>query len=166
MSKLLLTPQILALFCVAIAAAAPPFQLEDEPRSSDVALEDDDFDLDDEPRSSDVPAPEDEDLDFDDEPRSTDSELESAEDDGDADYDYSGLVPDMRDGTQELAVAADNSEALEPSNRGWGSRLRRRFRRARRRWSPRIRKYRRYYRRARGYYNRYRAARAAWAMMG
>ena len=51
------------------------------------------------------------------EPRSTDSELESAEEDGDADYDYSGLVPDMRDGTQELAVAADNSEALEPSNR-------------------------------------------------
>ena len=51
------------------------------------------------------------------EPRSTDSELESVEDEGDDDFNYSDLVPDMRDGTQELAVAADNSEALEPSNR-------------------------------------------------
>ena len=50
------------------------------------------------------------------EPRSADSELESVEDDGDDDYDYPALVPGMRDGTEELADA-DNSEALEPSNR-------------------------------------------------
>ena len=50
------------------------------------------------------------------EPRSADSELESVEDDGDDDYDYPDLVPGMRDGTEELA-GADNSEALEPSNR-------------------------------------------------
>ena len=50
------------------------------------------------------------------EPRSANSELESVEDDGEDDYDYPELVPGMRDGAEELADA-DNSEALEPSNR-------------------------------------------------
>merc|ERR1719500_1394718 len=109
MAKLL----ILALFCVAIAAAAPPFQLEDEPRSLDVALEDDNFDLDDEPRSLDVASHEDDDLDFDDEPRSADSELEPYEDD----------------------VDDDDSEDLEPTERGWWSRMRRRVSGYRTRWN-------------------------------
>merc|ERR1719500_1069308 len=91
MAKLL----ILALFCVAIAAAAPPFQLEDEPRSLDVASHEDD------------------DLDFDDEPRSADSELEPYEDD----------------------VDDDDSEDLEPTERGWWSRMRRRVSGYRTRWN-------------------------------
>merc|ERR1719436_1879281 len=87
MAKLL----VLALFCVALAATAPDFELEDEPRSVDVASpeEDGELDLDDEPRS----------------------DLESIEgDDGDENYE----LPDMRDATEELA---DNSEDLEPTDR-------------------------------------------------
>merc|ERR1712037_239068 len=102
---------ILALFCVAFAAAAPHLQFEDEPRSSDVTLEDDDFDLDDEPRSA-------------------DAELEPFEDDDDDD----GL--DMRDGTEELTDDDENdSDALEPTDRGWWGRQRRRFGRWRTRWN-------------------------------
>merc|ERR1712117_490186 len=126
MAKLL----VLALFCVALAATAPDFELEDEPRSVDVASpeEDGELDLDDEPRS----------------------DLESIEgDDGDENYE----LPDMRDATEELA---DNPEDLEPADRIFS-------RRSRRRWS---RKIRRYSRRARGWYNRYQAARAIWALYG
>merc|ERR1719500_723854 len=113
MAKLL----ILALFCVAIAAAAPPFQLEDEPRSLDVASHEDD------------------DLDFDDEPRSADSELEPYEDDNDDDLDMFNMVPDMRDGAEKLDVDDDDSEDLEPTERGWWSRMRRRVSGYRTRWN-------------------------------
>merc|ERR1712117_75886 len=126
MAKLL----VLALFCVALAATAPDFELEDEPRSVDVASpeEDGELDLNDEPRS----------------------DLESIEgDDGDENYE----LPDMRDATEELA---DNSEDLEPTDRIFSRRSRRRWRRRFRRWS----------RRARGWYNRYQAARAIWALYG
>merc|ERR1712117_903687 len=87
MAKLL----VLTLFCVALVATAPTpdFELEDEPRSVEVATpeEEPELDFDDEPRSMDVASPEEEgELDFDDEPRS-----------------------DMKDETEELA---DNSEAL------------------------------------------------------
>ena len=52
------------------------------------------------------------------EPRSADSELEPFEDDDDDDLEMLKMVPDMRDGTEELAAADDNeSDALEPSNR-------------------------------------------------
>merc|ERR1712020_687744 len=131
MAKLL----VLALFCVALAATAPDFEPEDEPRSVDVASpeEDGELDLDDEPRS----------------------DLESIEgDDGDENYE----LPDMRDATEELA---DNPEDLEPTDRIFSRRSRRRWRRRFRRWGRNIR---RYSRRARGWYNRYQAARAIWAL--
>merc|ERR1719351_22950 len=111
MAKLL----VLALFCVALAATAPDFELEDEPRSVDVASpeEDGELDLDDEPRS----------------------DLESIEgDDGDESYE----LPDMRDATEELA---DNSEDLEPTDRIFSRRSRRRWRRRFRRWGRGIRRF-------------------------
>merc|ERR1712117_890622 len=126
MAKLL----VLALFCVALAATAPDFELEDEPRSVDVASpeEDGELDLDDEPRS----------------------DLESIEgDDGDENYE----LPDMRDATEELA---DNSEDLEPTD-GIFSRRSRRWWRGIRRFSRRLP---RYIQRGRQWYNRYQAARA------
>merc|ERR1719245_547438 len=123
MAKLL----VLALFCVALAATAPDFELEDEPRSVDVASpeEDGELDLDDEPRS----------------------DLESIEgDDGDENYE----LPDMRDATEELA---DNSEDLEPTDRIFSRRRRfRRWGRGIRRFSRRLP---RYIQRGRQWYNRY-----------
>merc|ERR1719322_1423571 len=98
MAKLL----VLALFCVALAATAPDFELEYEPRSVDVASpeEDGELDLDDEPRS----------------------DLEPIEgDNGDDNYE----LPDMRDATEELA---DNPEDLEPTDRIFSRRSRRRWR--------------------------------------
>merc|ERR1719458_134921 len=95
---------VLVLFCVAFVAAAPApdFELEDEPRSSDIHLEDDDFDLEDEPRSADA----------------------GLKDDDEDDV-------DMRDGTEELTDDgyddSDDSQALEPTERGWFRRQRRRF---------------------------------------
>merc|ERR1719322_62903 len=133
MAKLL----VLALFCVALAAAAPDFELENEPRSVDVASpeEDGELDLDDAPRS----------------------DLEPIEgDNGDEEYE----LHDMRDATEELA---DNPEDLEPTDRIFSRRSRRRWRRRFRRWGRNIR---RYSRRARGWYNRYQAARAIWALYG
>merc|ERR1719414_609407 len=137
MAKLL----ILALFCVAIAASAPApdFKLEDEPRALDVTTPEDDGELD-----------------FDDEPRSDDSELESVEGDDGDDDDYSDLVPEMRDDTEELANT-DDSEALEPSDRQfWRSRRFRRWGRRLRRWG----------RTGRRWYNRYQQARRIWRMFG
>merc|ERR1712117_913610 len=131
MAKLL----VLALFCVALAATAPDFELEDEPRSVDVASpeEDGELDLDDEPRS----------------------DLESIEgDDGDENYE----LPEMRDATEELA---DNSEDLEPTDRIFSRRSRRRWSRGIRRFSRRLP---RYIQRGRQWYNRYQAARAIWAL--
>merc|ERR1719229_1565541 len=133
MAKLL----ILALLCVALTAStpAPDFELEDEPRSLDVT------------------SPEDED-EFEDEPRSADSDLESVEGD-DGDDDYSVLVPDMRDDTEELADK-NNSNTLEPSDRQfWRRRSRRawrRFLRTRRgrRFAMRVIRASRYMRRASG----------------
>merc|ERR1719275_464892 len=88
---------ILVLFSVAFVAAAPApdFELEDEPRSSEIHLEDDDFDLEDEPRSADA----------------------GLNDDDEDDV-------DMRDGTEELTDDgdddSDDSHALEPTERqGW-----------------------------------------------
>merc|ERR1719208_399752 len=133
MAKLL----VLALFCVALAATAPDFELEDEPRLLDVASpeENGELDLDDEPRS----------------------DLEPIEgDNGDDNYE----LPDMRDATEELA---DNPEDLEPTDSIFSRRSRRRWRRRFRRWGRNIR---RYSRRARGWYNRYQAARAIWALYG
>merc|ERR1719188_1703188 len=95
---------ILVLFCVAFVAAAPApdFELEDEPRSSEIHLEDDDFDLEDEPRSADAEL------------------MDDDEDD-----------VDMRDGTEELTGDdddSDDSQDLEPTDRwGWWRRTRRRF---------------------------------------
>merc|ERR1719208_660807 len=120
MAKLL----VLALFCVALAATTPDFEVEDEPRSVDVASpeEDGELDLDDELRS----------------------DLEPIEgDNGDENYE----LPDMRDATEELA---DNPEDLEPTDRIFSRRSRRRWRRRFRRWGRNIR---RYSRRARGWYN-------------
>merc|ERR1719461_1099884 len=111
MAKLL----VLALFCVALAATAPDFELEDEPRSVDVASpeEDGELDMDDEPRS----------------------DLELIEgDNGDEEYE----LPDMRDATEELA---DNPEDLEPTDRIFSRRSRRRWRRRFRRWGRNIRRY-------------------------
>merc|ERR1719351_121318 len=111
MAKLL----VLALFCVALAATAPDFELEDEPRSVDVASpeEDGELDLDDEPRS----------------------DLESIEgDNGDENYE----LPDMRDAAEELA---DNPEDLEPTDRIFSRRSRRRLRRRFRRWGRGIRRF-------------------------
>merc|ERR1719168_339167 len=127
MAKLL----VLAFFCVALAAAAPDFELENGHPSVDVASpeEDGELDLDDEPRS----------------------DLEPIEgDNGDEEYE----LPNMRDATEELA---DNPEDLEPTDRIFSRRSRRRWRRRFRRWGRNIR---RYSRRARGWYNRYQAARA------
>merc|ERR1719188_2683165 len=136
MAKLL----VLAFFCVALAAAgpAPDFELDDEPRSVDVAS----------------PEEEDGELDLDDELR---SDLEPIEGDN-RDENYE--LPDMRDATEELA---DNPEDLEPTDRIFSRRSRRRWRRRFRRWGRNIR---RYSRRARGWYNRYQAARAIWALYG
>merc|ERR1719226_389400 len=143
MAKLL----VLAFFCVALAAAgpAPDFEPDDEPRSVDVAS----------------PEEEDGELDLDDEPR---SDLESIEgDDGDEDYE----LPDMRDATEELA---DNPEDLEPTDRIFSRRSRRRWRRRFRRWGRGIRRFSRrlprYIQRGRQWYNRYQAARAIWALYG
>merc|ERR1719277_2536300 len=127
MAKLL----VLALFCVALAATAPDFELEDEPRSVDVASR---------------------------------SDLESIEgDDGDENYE----LPDMRDATEELP---DNSEDLEPTDRIFSRRSRRRWRRRFRRWGRGIRRFSRrlprYIQRGRQWYNRYQAARAIWALYG
>merc|ERR1712115_723128 len=137
MAKLL----VLALFCVALAATAPDFELEDEPRSVDVASpeEDGELYLDDEPRS----------------------DLESIEgNDGDENYE----LPDMRDATEELA---DNSEDLEPTDRIFSRRSRRRWRRRFRRWGRGIRRrLPRYIQRGRQWYNRYQAAGAIWALYG
>merc|ERR1712117_121731 len=133
MAKLL----VLALFCVALAATAPDFELEDEPRSVDVASpeEDGELDLDDEPRS----------------------DLEPIEgDNGDESYE----LPDMREATEELA---DNPEDLEPTDRIFSRRSRRRWRRRFRRWGRNIR---RFSRRLPRYIQRYQAARAIWALYG
>merc|ERR1719322_2306145 len=132
MAKLL----VLALFCVALAATAPDFELEDEPRLVDVASpeEDGELDLDDEPRS----------------------DLESIEgDNGDENYE----LPDMRDAAEELA---DNPEDLEPTDRIFSRRFRR-WGRGIRRFSRRLP---RYIQRGRQWYNRYQAARAIWALYG
>merc|ERR1719188_2640290 len=141
MAKLL----VLALFCVALAGPAPDFELDDEPRSVDVAS----------------PEEEDGELDLNDEPR---SDLESIEgDDGDENYE----LPDMRDATEDFA---DNSEDLEPTDRIFSRRSRRRWRRRFRRWGRGIRRFSRrlprYIQRGRQWYNRYQAARAIWALYG
>merc|ERR1719275_334907 len=84
---------VLVLFCVAFVAAAPAtdFELEDEPRSSEIHLEDDDFDLEDEPRSTDA----------------------GLKDDDEDDL-------DMRDGIDEGNEDSHDSQALEPTERqGW-----------------------------------------------
>merc|ERR1712117_369402 len=105
MAKLL----VLTLFCVALAATAPTpdFELEDEPRSVNVASpeEEGELDFDDEPRSDDADL-ESEELDFDDEPRSMD--VTSPEEEDELDFDDEPRS-DMKDETEELA---DNSEAL------------------------------------------------------
>merc|ERR550539_654112 len=124
MTKLLI---LTLVFCVAFAAAAPHFPLDDgeELDSLPIAFEDDNLDLDDEPRS----------------------ELEPLEDrdddDDDNDLDMLNLAPDMRDGTEELA---DHPVVMHPSNRfigklytayriyRTGRRWYRRYRRARDVW--------------------------------
>merc|ERR1712037_935636 len=101
MAKLLIFTLV---FCVALelAAAAPHFTLEDGEEllssASPIAFED-----------------EDEDLDLDDEPRSELEPLEERDDLADDALYMLNLVPDMRDGAEEIT---DLPVGLQPTDRG------------------------------------------------